>query len=32
MQFYFLKGFFYLNILYFNIALQAKIVNKKLIN
>jgi len=31
-QFYSLKGFFYLNILYFNIALQAKIVNKELIN
>jgi len=31
-RFYSLKGFFYLNILYSNMALQAKIVNKKLIN
>jgi len=31
-QFYSLKGFFYLNILYSNVALQAKIVNEELIN
>jgi len=31
-QFYSLKGFLYLNILYFNIALQAEIVNEESIN
>jgi len=31
-RFYSLKGFFYLNILYSNMALQAEIVNEELIN